>query len=222
MSVVFRNDMKVDHIQTWGGDEMVARSARVSTQRDLLDTDKIAGLIRYLVRESHNSTLRHSGMTIRFEAPLFVLGQAVRHKFLDVNVQSGRYSEYKPEFYLPENRPVQNKGSSARPEFVGDDTPYPAKAAVASARRTALDAWTTYQTLLQEGVSTEVARNVLPATVYTSWYASGTINAWLDFIWLRNGDHGYPQFEIADLARQVEALVAREFPLVYAAWKEAT
>lgn len=218
--VVFRSDMKVDLIQTWGGDEMVARSARVSTQSDLLETGKIAGLIRYLVREGHNSTLRHSGMTLRFEAPLFVLGQAVRHKFLDVNVQSGRYSEFKPKFYLPESRAVENKGSSARPEFPGDSTQVSAQIATGEARAMAISAWGRYKYQLADGVSREVARNVLPQSTYTSWYASGNLNAWLDFLHLRNGQHGYPQAEIVELARQVEHYLAEGFPLVYAAWKE--
>lgn len=217
--VKFRSDMGVELIQTWGGDEMVARSARVSTGSDQLELGKINGLIKYLVSEDHDSTLRHSGMTFRFEAPLFVLSQAVRHKFLDVNVQSGRYTQFKPEFYLPENRPVENKGSSARPRFDEDEPEHLSTLSVGEARAFAIDGYSRYRRLIEEGVSNEVARNVLPQTTYTAWYASGSLNAWMDFLTLRNGEKGYPQWEIVNLAKQVEMHMAWEFPITYGEWK---
>ena len=51
--ITFRSDMRVDYVQHTGSDEMVARAARVSTGSDLIENDKIKGLIRYLVRENH-------------------------------------------------------------------------------------------------------------------------------------------------------------------------
>ena len=51
--ITFRSDMQVDYVQHTGSDEMVARAARVSTGSDLIENDKIKGLIRYLVRENH-------------------------------------------------------------------------------------------------------------------------------------------------------------------------
>lgn len=51
--ITFRSDMQVDYVQHMGSDEMVARAARVSTGNDLIENDKIKGLIRYLVRENH-------------------------------------------------------------------------------------------------------------------------------------------------------------------------
>lgn len=218
--VVFRSDMGVELIQAWGSDEMVARAARVSTRNDQIENAKIEGLIRYLVSENHGSTLEHSGMTFRFEAPLFVLGQFVRHRHLSPNVQSGRYSEYLPAFYVPENRYVENRGTSARPDYSRDESIRPGLEAERAARRTAQFAWHEYQSQLAEGVGREVARNVLPQSTYTSWYASGNLRAWLHFLGLRNGSEGHPQYEIVMLAAEVERTLEEKFPLVYKAWKE--
>ena len=45
----FRRTFKVETVQNMGSDEMIARAARVSTGKDLLEQDKIKGLIGYLV-----------------------------------------------------------------------------------------------------------------------------------------------------------------------------
>ena len=41
----FRRTFKVETVQNMGSDEMIARAARVSTGKDLLEQDKIEGLI---------------------------------------------------------------------------------------------------------------------------------------------------------------------------------
>src|SRR5690625_453309 len=102
--ILYRSDMSVNLVESWGSDEMVARAARVSTNSDLLDQGKIKGLIGYLIRNRHMSPFAHVGATFRVESPLFVRDQMVRHKFLDPNIQSLRFSEASPEFYLPAPR----------------------------------------------------------------------------------------------------------------------
>lgn len=217
--ITFRSDMGVELIQTWGSDEMVARAARVSTGRDQMENPKIEGLIKYLVSEGHHSTLEHCGMTFRFEAPLFVLGQAVRHRHISPNVQSGRYTQFEPVFYVTsEDRPLINAGTSARPELVHPEQDHVSIPAETTQTTAVEDAYYHYRHLLDLGVANEVARNVLPQSTYTSWYASGNLRAWLHFLGLRNGSWGHPQWEIADLAQQVEDHLAEHFPLVYKAW----
>lgn len=220
--IAIRSDMGVELIQTWGDDALVAKAARVSTGRDQIENSKISGLINYLVSEGHHSTLEHCGLTFRFEAPLFVLGQFVRHRHISPNVQSGRYAKFEPVFYLPSpERPLVNAGTSARPELV----PSGSAEVVTNSRfrqiQSAEDAYFYYQQLLEMGVANEVARNVLPQSTYTSWYASANLRAWLHFLGLRNGSFGHPQYEIADLAEQVEEHFEEHFPLVYAAWEKS-
>lgn len=221
--ITIRSDMGVELIQTWGDDALVAKAARVSTGRDQIENSKISGLINYLVSEGHHSTLEHCGLTFRFEAPLFVLGQFVRHRHISPNVQSGRYTKFEPVFYLPSpERPLVNVGTSARPELVpsGDDE-VDMNSRIRQSQ-SAEDAYFYYQQLLDLGVANEVARNVLPQSTYTSWYASANLRAWLHFLGLRNGSFGHPQYEIADLAEQVEEHFEEHFPLVYKAWRDGT
>src|SRR5690625_6123278 len=108
--------MKVDLIQSMGSDETVARSARVSTGKDLLEQGKIEGLINYLVREGHTSTLEHCAATLRFEVPIFVAREMMRHRTMSYNEISGRYSEMEPVFYVPgpDNQPSEHSRRGAR------------------------------------------------------------------------------------------------------------
>lgn len=226
--IVYRSDMLVEEIQSWGSDEMVARAARVSTGKDQLDQGKIEGLIGYLVREGHTSTLEHCGATIRMNVPIFVHRQLLTHRTLSKNSESGRYTEFKPEFYVPsDERPLVNAGSGAHPNLVhGDedeDADWPLPTFTQDLHKSIADqAWTIYKDLIDEGVANEVARNVLPVSTYTSIWMSGNLLGWFNFLKLRNGKLGHPQWEIVEVARQVEEIIAEKFPITYNAWRMAS
>lgn len=219
--IIFKSDMGVEYIDHMGSDETVARSARVSTGRDRLEQGKINGLIRYLVREGHTSTLEHCTLTVRVHAPIFVHRQIMTHRTLSKNSESGRYKEPEPVFYAPgEDRPLVNAGSGAYPDL--QEAPGWMFRVVEVAHRTpSEEAWKQYEGLLSIGVATEVARNVLPVSIYTSAYLTGNLLGWFNFLRLRNGDHGHPQFEIAEVAKKVEAIIQERYPITYLAWRES-
>lgn len=219
--IKYRNDMKVELVNHMGSDETVARAARVSTGKDRLDQGKIEGLIRYLVREGHTSTLEHCVVTLRMEVPIFVHRQLMTHRTLSKNSESGRYTEFKPEFYVPApERPLVNAGSSARPDL-HPGAPEQVIAAQIAHRISVDYAWRNYVAMVQDGVANEVARNVLPVSTYTSLWVTGNLLGWFNFLRLRNGDKGHPQWEIVEVARQVEEIIAGLYPITYAAWKES-
>ena len=216
--ITFKSDMTVELIDSMGTDETVARAARVSTGRDQLEQGKIEGLIRYLVREGHTSTLEHCTLTVRAHVPISTHRQAMTHRTLAKNSESGRYKELEPRFHVPSpTRPLANSGSGAHPELehlVFDFEEFVSK------RRTHFQAcWNQYQWELRQGVATEVARDVLPLATYTSLYMTGNLLAWFNFLRLRNGAHGSPQYEIVEVAQKVEAIIADLYPLSYKAWK---
>ena len=117
--ITFTSEMTVELVDSMGTDETVARAARVSTGRDKLEQGKIEGLIKYLVREGHTSTLEHCTVTVRVHVPIFVHRQLMTHRTLSKNSESGRYKELEPVFYVPrEDRPLVNAGSGAHPNLV--------------------------------------------------------------------------------------------------------
>jgi len=213
--------MKVDLIQSMGSDETVARSARVSTGKDLLDQGKIEGLINYLVREGHLSTLEHCVLTFRFEVPIFVHRQIMTHRTLSKNSESGRYTELLPHFYVPdENRPLVNRGTSSSPDLVHSDDNSLYESVEYRHEYSSWVGWSLYSELLEEGVAKEVARNVLPLNTYTSMWATANLLGWFNFLSLRSGYLGHPQYEVQEVAKGVEAHIKDLYPLTYEAWRK--
>lgn len=217
-NITYRSDIKVNLVDYMGDDQTVARSARVSTGNDLIIPEKIEGLINYLVRENHTSTLEHNVVTLRIEAPIFIAREWMRHRTQAYNEISGRYAKLKPEFYLPsKDRPLVNAGSGAHPELVFETEGIDAEDlydVVTSAHKEATEqAWYQYENMLAHGVATEVARNVLPVSIYTSFYATANLNNWFKFLYLRDGLNGHPQYEIAQGAQQVKAILGDLYPL---------
>lgn len=222
-----RSDIKVEYIQHMGNDEIIAKAARVSTGKDQEENDKIKGLINYLARERHTSPFEHTALTVRIEAPIFVAREAMRHRTFSFNEISGRYAKLAPEVYVPGSaRPLINMGSGAHPHLVqakDSDTYF----ALVSGMLEAYDkSWEIYEYFLagnpevDDVVATEVARSILPVGTYTSWYMTGNLHAWFNFLRLRDGEVGHPQYEIVELAQQVWPIIEEHWPIAAKAWKE--
>lgn len=218
--IKYRSDLEVVLLDYMGDDFTVARAARVSTGDEYIEEDRLAGLINYLVREDHGSTLEHNVVSFRFEAPLPVLGQFVRHRHISPNVQSGRYSEYLPQFYMPpKRRPLENAGKSSAPILVPGSKSQ--RKIMKNARKTAAETtMSLYQEQLDAGIANEVARDVLSQHLYTSWWGTANLRAWLKFLKLRNGKHGHPQWEITQIANQIEWQLNNLYPVTMDAWRK--
>lgn len=220
--ITFKSDMDVTLVDSMGTDETVARAARVSTGRDQLEQGKIEGLIGYLMRSWHSSCFEHCTLTVRVHAPVFVMRQIYTHRTLSKNSESGRYKELEPVFYVPsEDRPLVNAGSGAHPELVQSRSPEFVACTLAALKDAAYETWPLYEEMVREGVATEVARNVLPVSIYTSAYLTGNLLGWFNFLRLRNGDHGHPQFEIVEVAKKVEEIIEELYPITYRTWKDS-
>tara|TARA_R110000744_G_scaffold38003_5_gene86973 strand:+ start:743 stop:1438 length:696 start_codon:yes stop_codon:yes gene_type:complete len=181
--------IKVTHIDHMGNDLSVVNAARVSFGKqsnwtytegydrrpELSRSD--AKLIKYLASHSHFSPFGHCFASFHISAPLFVARQLVKHKFLRWNEISRRYVSDTPEFYRPEawrgHNPDKKQGSSGIVNIILDDE-------VQWHRQLS-----TYQTLLSEGVCPEQARMVLPQSMMTEWYWSGSLDAFADMCVLR-------------------------------------
>lgn len=213
----FRSDIKVELIQSYGSDEMVAKAARVSTGTDQIEGKSIGGLVKYLLKAGHSSPVEHCGATFRIEAPMFVRDQWVRHRTMSYNCKSLRFSGADPEFYLPpDNRPLHNAGSGAYPDLVPLDKVYDVSPAakMCTAYETA---WDWYVDLLDSGVAEEIARAVLPSGIYTSFYATANLWNWIKFLEKRiPSENNKPQWEIVQAADQIRDYLTELFPVVMA------
>jgi len=216
MDIIFRSDMTVELIDCMGGDYSVVRSARVSSGSVGDDASRDVGLINYLMRDRHGSPFEHAVFTFRIEAPIFVFREFMRHRIASYNEESGRYKELEGVFYIPnENRKLIQEGKPGAYTFE------PGTTAQYVEVKYSLDvnshhAYLRYQHLLEQGVAREVARMVLPVNIYSSMYVTMNARSLMNFLSLRSEEQGtypsFPQWEIADVARQMELVFSEKMP----------
>jgi thymidylate synthase (FAD) len=77
-------------------------------------------------------------------------------------------------------------------------------------------AYETYTSLVEKGVARELARSILPVGAYTEFYWTVNARSLMHFISLRAAETA--QREIRRYALAVEAFLAREMPVTYAAF----
>jgi thymidylate synthase (FAD) len=230
--IIFREDMSVELVKSSASDADVIWAARVSTTGDKSledvggDASKSEGLINYLARERHGSPFEHTSMTFFISAPIFVFREFMRHRIASYNEESGRYRELKPVFYIPsKERKLVQIGKAGSYTFI-DGTPEQYEITVNSIKETCVLAYENYQKMLAAGVAREVARAVLPVTLYSSMYVTMNARALMNFLSLRtsrDGSHfpSYPQREIEMVAEKMEAEFAKLMPITYGAFQKS-
>lgn len=226
--------MKATYIDHMGSDLTVVNAARVSfakqsewltnppTYLDAVETavtqlsDKDAKLIAYLARHQHWTPFAHPQITLHIKAPIFVRTQCFKHKVgFTENEVSRRYVDSAPEFYTPGiwRKRAANKKQGSSEEAAPDqrDLRESYDDLIAAAQRC-------YEAMLAGEVAPEQARMVLPQSMMTEWYWTGSLAAYARFV--RQRTHDGAQEETADIARQCAAIIEPLFPVSWAALVE--
>ena len=235
--VVFRSDVTVELVRSSAADSDVLFAARVSTQGEQTlesalaaqDAEETAkrdrGLINYLMRDRHGSPFEHTSMTFYVQAPIFVFREFMRHRIASYNEESGRYKELSPVFYVPgPDRNLIQTGKPGAYEFLPGSAEQVALVEQ-EARTASINAYESYQRMLEAGVAREVARIVLPLNIYSSMYVTMNARALMNFLSLRTkceGTHfpSFPQREIEMCAEKMEDFWAQLRPDTYEAFNK--
>jgi thymidylate synthase (FAD) len=198
-------------------DLAVVNGARVSfnslSEGELTERDE--GLIRFLMRERHGSPFEHGYFRFIVKAPIFVVREHHRHRAgHSYNEWSGRYSKLEAEFYVPDYVRTQ-VGKPGAYSFEPVD-PAVREQARAEIRAVAEQAFEAYERMLEQGVAKEVARTVLPLSLYTKYLWSCNPRSLMHFCSLRNSEQA--QFEIREYAKAAESFLERLMPVTHAAF----
>ena len=207
----------IDHM---GTDLTVVNAARVSFGKKKKEfTDGDAKLIKFLADHNHWSPFGHCSVQFHIKAPVFVARQLVKHQIgLTWNEISRRYVDFPPEFYdvdVWRGRPVDKKqGSSDNTvEWVNRDRR--TDTLKSEVENIALK---NYNTMIEAGVAPEQARMILPQSMMTEWYWSGTLYAFARVCNLRCSPDA--QYESKEVADKIAFYCGREFPVSWKAlWK---
>jgi len=172
----------VDHM---GSDLSVVNAARVSFgKRKKVFTIRDVGLVDYLAEHNHWSPFGHASMQFHIKAPVFVARQLVKHQVgLVWNEISRRYVDSEPEFFKVDSwrgRAENKKQGSDETKTIDEvylsesDWKFPTSSLQNEVESLALKY---YNIMLEEGVAPEQARMILPQSMMTEWYWSGTLMA---------------------------------------------
>jgi thymidylate synthase (FAD) len=200
--------MQVTLIDKMGTDLSVVNAARVSYSKtkDVFDA-KDEKLIKFLATHEHWSPFAHASMQFRIKAPVFVARQLVKHQVgLVWNEVSRRYVDYPPELYRPDawrGRPMNSKQGSDGTVELGQTIDH-------NLETTMQSCLILYNTMIEKGVAPEQARMVLPQSMMTEWYWSGTVYAFARVCNLRCKPD--TQKETQDVANEIDRLAKDAFP----------
>lgn len=218
--------IKATYVDSMGDDLSVVNAARVSFGKKsewervtLQDRDgpylqdvqlkkEDAKLIHYLATHGHYSPFGHCFASFHIKAPIFVARQLVKHEYLRMNEISRRYVDTEPEFYVPEVWRGRAKDKKQGSDGVVEDI-----------QTDALPQWHDdalhyYSMLLESGVAPEMARMVLPQSMYTEWYWSGSMDAFANMCNLRLKED--TQYETRLVAQQIDKVMGELYPV---SWK---
>ena len=197
---LWREELKVQLIDSMGSDLSVVNAARVSFSK-MADkfTDRDEKLINYLADHNHWTPFSQVQYQVRISAPIFVARQWFKHQIgITRNEVSRRYVDFQPEFYetrLWRKRPENKKQGSSDTSFFSESELDTVTFMYSDAVRHATDS---YNAMIDKGVAPEQARAVLPQAMYTEWVETGSLSAAARIVSLR--DHDDAQKEIRDLA----------------------
>ena len=202
----------IDHM---GSDASVVNAARVSFGKRIKEmSEGDTKLIRYLAKHNHWSPFGHASVQFRIKAPIFVARQLVKHQVgLTWNEISRRYVDYEPEFYEVDKwrgKPINKKQGSSEEEIEWVDGNEEVSTTSLQTEIEALAEYN-YNWMLRAGVAPEQARMILPQSMMTEWYWSGTLYAFARICNLRCAEDA--QYETRIVANLINDECERLFPI---------
>lgn len=206
-------------VDVMGSDEAIVQAARVSYGKGTKNVSEDRGLIRYLMRYRHTSPFEMVEFKFHVKLPIFVARQWIRHRTANVNEYSGRYSEMRNEFYLPETEQVR-KQSLQNKQGRSDDVLDEALSEEILNKMSEIQSilFKEYEALLDQDLAREIARINLPLSTYTEWYWKIDLHNLFHFLKLRLDEHA--QYEIRVYAKQMAEIIKYIVPLAYEAFED--
>ena len=205
--------MEVTLVDHMGSDLSVVNAARVSFAKSHEEFKEKADsrLINYLAKHNHWSPFGHASMQFHIKAPIFVARQLVKHQVgLVWNEVSRRYVDDEPEFYNPNKwrLSAENKKQGSSEEEIEFDV----SSVTQSCKKI-------YEEMLEKDIAPEMARMILPQSMMTEWYWSGTLYAFARVCNLRCKPDA--QKETQNVGWGIDKYAAELFPACWNALRDA-
>jgi thymidylate synthase (FAD) len=206
----------VELMDSFGDDLTVVNAARVSFAKESTALEvRDEKLIKYLADHEHITPFFHPQLRFRLKMPIYVAREWFRHTIgFARNEVSRRYVDDKAECYLPPPQSLRERdtnkkqGSKTTPISFADEVHEKIKEFQDQAVGF-------YESLLELNVAPEVARGVLPQSMYTEFIETGSLAAYARLCALRLNPQA--QAEIQAYAAAISRIIETRFPVSWAA-----
>jgi thymidylate synthase (FAD) len=201
-----------------GTDASIVQAARVSYGAGTKKVQEDQGLINYLMRNQHTSPFEMCEIKLHIKMPIFVARQWIRHRTASLNEYSARYSVLSGEFYVPEvsqlaKQSATNKQGKSNEAFDENH----AVEVLEILKRSSNDAYEKYSHMLNDlSLTRELARTILPLSIYTEMYWKMDLHNLMHFLKLRADSHA--QYEIRCYADVILEILEKWMPLTHEAF----
>src|SRR3954470_11604344 len=150
-----------------GSDQSIVQAARVSYGEGTKTVREDRGLIRYLMRHDHTTPFEMVVLKFHIKAPIFVVRQWMRHRMASINEESARYSIMREEFHEPDWEDVGFQSKDNKQGRSAEEVPKELVERFLSFLKEDRDsAYAHYQSFLDQNIARELARIVLPLSLY--------------------------------------------------------
>ena len=206
----------VELLDTFGDDLTVVNAARVSFAKESTEMcDRDAKLIQYLAKHNHVTPFFHPQARFRIKMPIFVAREWYRHQIgFARNEVSRRYVDFTPECWTPSTSELRKRDPKAK-QGSQEDAVDSAEAWHSRITETQKLVLALYDDMIADGVAPEVARGVLPQSMYTEFVETGSLAAYARLVGLRTSPDA--QREIQAYAGGLRGLLVGTFPVSWAA-----
>ncbi len=206
----------VECMEKFGDDLTVVNAARVSFHKESKEiTEGDKKLIKYLANHNHITPFFHPQARFRIKMPVFVARQWFKHTVgFSRNEVSRRYVDFTPECWCPNPDEIRERDPKAKQG--SKDTPVSNSDDVYTIMKNHCDnSIKFYEELLSKGVAPEIARTMLPQSMYSEFIETSSLSGYARLCNLRLDPSA--QKEIRDYADAINQIMIELFPVSWEA-----
>ena len=174
--------------------EKIARTCYKSENK--ISDDSHIKLLKGLMMHEHHAMIEHETITVKFVTDRGISHEIVRHRIASFAQESTRYCNYGKSDIQFIN-PGFEEGSY---EFI-------------LWKNQMLSIEKTYNQLLENGVTPQIARSVLPNSLKTELVVTMNLRSWLNFFKLRTPNNAHPQ--IRELSKSLLKQFRELIPIIF-------
>ena len=206
----------IELLDVFGNDLTIVNAARVSFNKESTELNsKDEKLIQYLAKHNHITPFFHPQLRFRIKMPIYVAREWYRHTIgFARNEVSRRYVDTPPECYNPQDIRARDTNLKQGSKLTNVENNIDIALKIKDIQDKVL---TTYEELLSLNVAPEVARGILPQSMYTEFIETASLAAYARLCKLRLDPHS--QKEIQEYAKVLSELIEEKFPM---SWKSLT